>query len=123
MQHGGAWRDGGASAGEAYPTAAGVTLRRWSRPNVTVFGVPYSEHSSFTELRECVQFLDPVRIVPTVRCCVAVQCPVCSLVGAVDGVPLLTPRVASRRCVQVNCKSSADSAHITHLLRAPVEAL
>jgi len=35
---------------------------------VTLFSVPYSEHSAFSELRECVAFLDPARIVPTVNC-------------------------------------------------------
>jgi hypothetical protein len=35
---------------------------------VTLFGVPYSEHSSFLELKSCVRWLDPKRIVPTVNC-------------------------------------------------------
>jgi hypothetical protein len=35
---------------------------------VTLYSVPYSEHSSFTELRACVRELEPLAIVPTVNC-------------------------------------------------------
>jgi DNA cross-link repair 1A protein len=37
------------------------------RPGIVLYGVPYSEHSSFRELRQCVAFMRPGRIVPTVN--------------------------------------------------------
>ncbi len=36
------------------------------RSNITVVDVPYSEHSSFAELRQCVELLNTKKIVPTV---------------------------------------------------------
>lgn len=44
----------------------GLQTRR--EGNVTIYGIPYSEHSSFSELRDCVKRLRPKRIIPTVNC-------------------------------------------------------
>lgn len=44
----------------------GLQTRR--EGNVTIYGIPYSEHSSFAELRDCVKRLKPKRLIPTVNC-------------------------------------------------------
>ena len=40
--------------------------KRQQKGTLVLYSVPYSEHSSFRELREFVDWLKPARIVPTV---------------------------------------------------------
>ena len=47
--------------------ARGRTGRgRRQKGSLILYSVPYSEHSSFAELREFVRWLEPRKIVPTV---------------------------------------------------------
>ncbi|XP_042487881.1 DNA cross-link repair protein SNM1-like, partial [Macadamia integrifolia] len=41
--------------------------RRWQQGTIIRYEVPYSEHCSFTELREFVQFVSPEKIIPSVN--------------------------------------------------------
>ncbi|KAL5054093.1 hypothetical protein RYX36_034775 [Vicia faba] len=41
--------------------------RRWQQGTVIRYEVPYSEHSSFTELKEFVNFVSPNNIIPSVN--------------------------------------------------------
>ncbi|XP_073004302.1 uncharacterized protein [Typha latifolia] len=41
--------------------------RRWQQGTIIRYEVPYSEHCSFTELREFVQFISPEHIIPSVN--------------------------------------------------------
>ena len=55
------------------PPNAGWTFKRSGKLEVrregpvTVYGIPYSEHSAFNELQDCVRRLRPRRIIPTVN--------------------------------------------------------
>jgi hypothetical protein len=59
----------------AYDRVVAFTPTGWSqtrvsrrtRDRITVISVPYSEHSSFDELRDCVQVWAPKHIIPTVN--------------------------------------------------------
>ncbi|XP_057985792.1 uncharacterized protein LOC110662260 isoform X2 [Hevea brasiliensis] len=41
--------------------------RRWQQGTIIRYEVPYSEHCSFTELREFVKFVSPEKIIPSVN--------------------------------------------------------
>lgn len=41
--------------------------RKWQQGAIIRYEVPYSEHSSFTELREFVRFISPEHIIPSVN--------------------------------------------------------
>src|SRR5690554_1064922 len=53
--------------GWAFGKSISRPTKRTSGP-LTIFGVPYSEHSNYNELRACVGWLKPSQIIPTVDC-------------------------------------------------------
>ncbi|KAG5189452.1 beta-lactamase-like protein [Tribonema minus] len=61
------WTFGGARGGGGGGSAAALLSCRRQGADV-IYGAPYSEHSSFTELVDCVRYLRPRRVVPTVNC-------------------------------------------------------
>jgi len=63
----GGWGGGarGGAKGEGVSRALGVT--REEKGPLVLYGVPYSEHSSFPEMRAMVELLRPGRVVPTVN--------------------------------------------------------
>lgn len=52
-------------AGWSYKRSGGVQV--WREGAVEVVGIPYSEHSSWNDLRDCVGALRPKKIIPTVN--------------------------------------------------------
>jgi len=53
-------------SGWSYRRSGGVTVQRPSQ-SVALVGIPYSEHSSWHDLRQCVATLRPKRLIPTVN--------------------------------------------------------
>lgn len=48
-------------------TENGLSIEKKSK-NIIIYGLEYSEHSSFEELRNCVSTLKPRKVIPTVNC-------------------------------------------------------
>ncbi|KAK1793988.1 hypothetical protein P4O66_010906, partial [Electrophorus voltai] len=54
--------------GWTFTQSVGVeNIQAQVKDNISIYGIPYSEHSSYLELRRFVQWLQPLKIIPTVN--------------------------------------------------------
>jgi DNA cross-link repair 1A protein len=60
------WSHSSSKKAGASSSISSSIISTTTRGKFTVHGVPYSEHSSFPELLDCLRCLKPKRIVPTV---------------------------------------------------------
>ncbi|KAF1329787.1 DNA cross-link repair protein, partial [Globisporangium splendens] len=68
-----AFRPTGWTFSKSNTSASISTCRTDASGAIRIYGIPYSEHSSFAELTEFVQVMNPHVIIPTVNCCTEQQ--------------------------------------------------